>query len=57
MILRTGPSTFTWYVTDDALDHVVGFLEPFTDPSTENGFQWLEEFGDIDFIVSRGRYC
>lgn len=56
-IRRTGRNTFTWYVTRDTLDHVLGFLEPFTEPSTESGFQWLEESGEIDFIVSRGRYC
>jgi hypothetical protein len=56
-IRRTGRNAFTWFVTGDALDHVLGFLEPFTEPSTEKGFQWLEESGEIDFIVSRGRYC
>ncbi|BDG05722.1 hypothetical protein [Anaeromyxobacter oryzae] len=56
-IRRTGRNAFTWRLTKDSLDYVLGLLEPFMEPSTENGFQWLEEYGEIDFIVSRGRYC
>lgn len=56
-IRRAGRNAFIWFVTDASLGHVLGFLEPFMKPSTEDGFQWLEESGEIDFIVSRGRYC
>ncbi|MGC3999575.1 MAG: hypothetical protein QM767_19870 [Anaeromyxobacter sp.] len=52
----TGPNAFTWQLTEGTLDHVLGFLEPFMDGSTEDGFQWLEQYGEIDFIISRGRY-
>jgi hypothetical protein len=56
-IRRSGRNAFTWRLTPDALDHVLGFLEPFMEDTTRDGFQWLEECCEIDFIVSRGRYC
>ena len=56
-IRRIGRSAFAWRLTEDAIDHVLGFLEPFMEASAEKRFQWLEESGEIDFIISRGRYC
>jgi hypothetical protein len=56
-IRRIGRNAFAWCLTADALDHVLGFLEPFMEPSANGGFQWLEESGEIDFIISRARYC
>jgi hypothetical protein len=56
-IRRIERSAFAWRLPPDALDHVLGFLEPFMGASPDEGFQWLEESGEIDFIISRGRYC
>jgi hypothetical protein len=56
-IRRIGRNAFAWSLTEDALDHVLGFVEPFMESSRADAFQWLYESGEIDFIISRGRYC
>jgi hypothetical protein len=36
--------------------NIEGLLEPFTDPNTPSGrFQWLDEHGDVDLLISTHR--
>lgn len=43
---------FHWFLRRGTWDNVAALLEPFL--TSRDGFQWLEQAGDIGVLISRG---
>jgi hypothetical protein len=50
-ILRKGGNVLHWVLTSPSWDNVAGLIEPFCE-NASNGYQWLEQAGDIRVLLS-----
>jgi hypothetical protein len=57
-IRQVGPTAFAWELSTSGWDQVAGLLEPFSEPTSSDGFQWLEakKPQGISFIISSARH-
>ena len=56
-IRQVGPTSFVWELSPAGWEQAIGLMEPFTEGSSGDGFQWLlRNAPDISFIISGGRW-
>ncbi len=53
-LLENSDNRFTWSLTPQSWQDVVDLLHPMTLPSS-SGYQWLDETGEIDILISTRR--
>lgn len=54
-LLENSSNRFAWSLTPQSWQHVIDLLHPMALPDCRSGYQWLDEAGEIEVLISTRR--